>query len=63
VFQSLAVNEHAIPQYNLGHEKHLALIDAFERANPGLVIAGNARDGIAVPACLASGETRAESLL
>ena len=63
VFQRLTAHEHAIPQYNLGHEKHLALIDEFERTHPGIVIAGNARDGIAVPACLASGETRAESLL
>ena len=63
VFQRLAMHERAIPQYNLGREKHLALIEEFERAHPGIVIAGNARDGIAVPACLASGWTRAEALL
>ena len=63
VFSKLTAHEHAIPQYNLGHEKYLALMDEFEREHPGIVIAGNARDGIAVPACLASGEARAESLL
>ncbi|MDR1010903.1 MAG: protoporphyrinogen oxidase [Opitutaceae bacterium] len=63
VFQKLTAHEHAIPQYNLGHERHLALIDGFERAHPGLCIAGNVRDGIAVPACIASGVNRAEAML
>ena len=63
VFQKLAVRERAIPQYNLGHERHLALIDEFERVHPGLRVAGNARDGIAVPACIASGVDRAERML
>jgi len=63
VFSKLTAHEHAIPQYNLGHEKYLALMDKFEREHPGIVIAGNARDGIAAPACLASGGARAESLL
>jgi oxygen-dependent protoporphyrinogen oxidase len=29
---------------------------ACERAQPGLFIGGQARDGIALPACLAAGE-------
>lgn len=63
VFQKLTAHEHAIPQYNMGHERHLALMDEFEQTHPGLYIAGNVRDGIAVPACLASGVNRAERLL
>lgn len=46
----------AIPQYNLGHEQHLATISSCERIYPGLFVGGQIRDGIAVPACLAAGE-------
>ncbi len=46
----------AIPQYQLGYDTHLATMAACERANPGLFIGGQARDGIALPACLAAGE-------
>ncbi|HVU24276.1 MAG TPA: protoporphyrinogen oxidase [Opitutus sp.] len=52
----------AIPQYNLGHEQHLAVITAAERAHPGLFIGGQCRDGISVPACLAAGENLAARL-
>lgn len=45
----------AIPQYNLGYERHLEAMASCERAHPGLCIGGNARDGIAVPSCLISG--------
>ena len=46
----------AIPQYNLGYESHLAAMTACEGAHPGLFLGGQARDGIALPACLAAGE-------
>ena len=46
----------AIPQYNLGYERHLATIAEVERSNPGLWIGGQARDGISLPACIAAGE-------
>jgi oxygen-dependent protoporphyrinogen oxidase len=46
----------AIPQYNLGHEHFLAGMAAIEKQFPGLFIGGQARDGIAVPACMAAGE-------
>lgn len=45
----------AIPQYTLGYERFKAAIDAFEAGAPGLFIGGNARDGIALGNCLASG--------
>ena len=46
----------AIPQYHLGHERHLDTMAACERAHPDFLLGGQARDGIALPACLAAGE-------
>ncbi len=46
----------AIPQYNLGYAQNLEAMAACERTYPGLLIGGQARDGIAVPACIAAGE-------
>lgn len=56
VFQRHAFWPRAIPQYNLGYEVHLETMAAAERAFPGLFIGGQARDGIALPACLLAGE-------
>ena len=56
VFQRHTFWPRAIPQYNLGYEGPLDAMAACERANPGLFIGGQARDGIALPACLAAGE-------
>jgi protoporphyrinogen/coproporphyrinogen III oxidase len=56
VFQRHAFWPRAIPQYNLGYELHLETMAAAERAHPGLLIGGQARDGIALPACIAAGE-------
>lgn len=50
----------AIPQYNLGYELFETVTAAVERAYPGLFIGGQARDGIAVPACIAAGEKLAQ---
>ncbi len=60
VFRRHAFWPHAIPQYHLGHERHLATMTACENLNPGLFIGGNARDGIALPNCLLSGERLAQ---
>ncbi len=56
VFQRHSFWPRAIPQYNLGYETHLAAMTACERDHPGLLLGGQARDGIALPACLAAGE-------
>lgn len=45
----------AIPQYNLGFERHLEVMERCERDHPGLLIGGQARDGIALTACIAAG--------
>ncbi|HEY0967712.1 MAG TPA: protoporphyrinogen oxidase [Opitutaceae bacterium] len=50
----------AIPQYNLGFERHLEAMERCERAHPGLYIGGQARDGIALTACIAAGRKLAE---
>lgn len=50
----------AIPQYHLGHERHLIAMDACESLHPGLFIGGNVRDGIALPNCLLAGQRLAE---
>ncbi|HRE84015.1 MAG TPA: protoporphyrinogen oxidase [Opitutaceae bacterium] len=45
----------AIPQYNIGYERVKEAIATFEATHPGLRVAGPVRDGISLPACLASG--------
>ncbi|MFA5262798.1 MAG: protoporphyrinogen oxidase [Opitutaceae bacterium] len=62
VFQRMTSWPAAIPQYDLGHARFLEAIDACEKANPGLLIGGNARDGIAVPNCIVSGLRLAKAL-
>jgi oxygen-dependent protoporphyrinogen oxidase len=56
VFVRRTVWPQAIPQYQLGHEQHLATLDEVERSHPGLHIGGPLRDGIGLPACIAAGE-------
>ena len=59
VFQHHTFWPRAIPQYHLGYEVHLETMAAAERAHAGLFIGGQARDGISLPACIASGENLA----
>jgi len=42
----------AIPQYEIGHAKRLAAIEAFEKKTPGFFISGNYRGGISVGDCI-----------
>jgi protoporphyrinogen/coproporphyrinogen III oxidase len=62
-FRRLHVWPRAIPQYQLGYERHLEAINTAEAQYRGLHVAGNVRDGIALPSCLQSGLARAEKLL
>ncbi len=55
VFQRHTFWPRAIPQYNLGYESHFETMTAAERMHRGLYIGGQARDGIALPACIAAG--------
>ncbi len=56
VFQHHAFWPRAIPQYDLGYERHLSTIISTQNAHPGFFIGGQACDGISLPACLAAGE-------
>jgi len=62
VFQQRTFWPRAIPQYDLGYERHLERLEAIEAAHPGIVVAGQVRDGIALGACLTSGLDRAEQV-
>ncbi len=53
----------AIPQYNLGYERFLEVMTATELRHAGLLIGGHVRDGIALPNCLAAGQTLAARAL
>ena len=53
----------AIPQYNLGHEQHIACMAFAEQSHPGLYIGGQVRDGISLPACVAAGEKLAARVI
>ncbi|WP_423127615.1 protoporphyrinogen oxidase [Gaoshiqia sp. Z1-71] len=60
----LVVNryQHAIPQYGIESEEKLAAIADLEKANPGLILAGNIRDGIGMADRIRQGRMIAESL-
>lgn len=45
----------AIPQYTLGYQRFKDAIDAVQAGSPGLLIGGNARDGISLANCIESG--------
>jgi protoporphyrinogen/coproporphyrinogen III oxidase len=46
----------AIPQYNLGYIEHENYFDKFEKENPGILLAGNYREGISVGDCIKNSE-------
>lgn len=50
----------AIPQYTLGYQRFKDAVDAVQAAAPGLLIGGNARDGISLANCIESGRRLAE---
>ncbi len=53
----------AMPQYHVGHEDQLRLIDAALAAHPGLFVAGAAYRGIGIPDCVRDGTETAKKLL
>jgi oxygen-dependent protoporphyrinogen oxidase len=54
--------ERSIPQYEVGYDRYLARMDRVEAHHPGLYLAGNYRDGIAVPDLIAAGFSTAERI-
>jgi protoporphyrinogen/coproporphyrinogen III oxidase len=55
VFASVRRHARAIPQYTLDYDRYQAACAKVEASAPGLYIGGNCRDGVSLPACLASG--------
>lgn len=52
----------SIPQYHVGHARHLETVRAVEKAHPGLFIGGQAVDGISLPASIRAGDRLAQRL-
>ncbi|SMO54409.1 protoporphyrinogen oxidase [Fodinibius sediminis] len=50
----------AIPQYEVGFDRHLATMDTIENTHPGLLLNGNYRHGVSVPDCISSGFATAD---
>ena len=55
VFQQVTVWRQAIPQYVVGYQGWLDLLDQVENANPGLALAGSYRFGVSLGDAMASG--------
>ncbi len=44
----------AIPQFNVGYDSYLKVLDKIEQENRGLFITGNFKSGVSVPDCILS---------
>lgn len=55
--------EHAIPQYGLESEQKMKAIVEVEKQFPGLILAGNIRDGIGIADRIKQGRLTAEALI
>jgi len=62
VFCRLQRWPHAIPQYTLGYARFKGIFNVVEAAAPGLHFGGNARDGISLANCIASGRRLAAAV-
>jgi protoporphyrinogen/coproporphyrinogen III oxidase len=54
---------HAIPQYSFESEEKLKAIAVLEKTHPGLVLAGNIRDGIGIADRINQGKTIASEII
>ncbi len=52
-----------IPQYEVGYDQYLSVIDQLEKKQSGLFIDGNFRHGVSVPNCITSGLATAQSII
>lgn len=53
----------ALPQYDVGHAEKIAAIDDALASLPGLTLTGAWRNGLGLPACVASGKAAAKAAL
>ncbi|MCI0455252.1 MAG: protoporphyrinogen oxidase [Candidatus Dadabacteria bacterium] len=63
LFALLNRHPQSMPQYHVGHLKHIAQINSTVSKHKGLALAGNAYNGVGIPDCVRSGEEAAEALL
>jgi oxygen-dependent protoporphyrinogen oxidase len=59
----LARHSRAMPQYTLGHLDRVSKVRELVSRHPGLILAGNAFDGVGIPDCVRSGNLAAEAVL
>ena len=50
----------SMPQYRVGHARHIAAIEAEIEKCPGLALAGNAYHGVGLADCIRDGEEAAQ---
>lgn len=62
VFHKSVMWENAIPQYDLGYNKHEEYFDKVESENPGLFFSGNYRGGISIGDCFKNSRPAAEKV-
>jgi oxygen-dependent protoporphyrinogen oxidase len=55
-------HRHAIPQYNIGHDRFVGAVKEELMKVPGLFIASNYLEGISVPACIEQGDRTAHAV-
>ena len=59
-FKHCAFYPQAIPQYNIGYQRHRDLMSKIENSAPGLFLAGHYRDGISLGDSIVSGCSAAD---
>jgi oxygen-dependent protoporphyrinogen oxidase len=62
IISSISRRAAAMPQYYIGHMEKISRIRKRLSHHPGLLLAGNAFDGVGLPNCIHSGEQAAEDL-
>jgi len=55
-------HHHAIPQYNIGHERWAASVKDELKQTPGLFITSNYLEGVSVPGCIEQGGRTARAV-
>lgn len=63
IFQNVTRWQHAIPQYELGHNARIERIDDALAKFPGLYVCGNWRGGVSLADCVSSADRLARTLV
>ena len=63
IFTKVKKWEHAIPQYNIGYENFLAVMESFRRDTPGIFFCSNFYGGISVGDCVKNSAKNAKEVL